>query len=49
MKFKQIGQDGMNRIHLVQGRDKWQAVVEKLMNLQVPHNARDLLTSCGTA
>jgi len=39
----------MNRICLVQDRDKWQAVVEKLLNLQVPHNARDLLTNCRTA
>jgi hypothetical protein len=36
----------MNRI---QDRDKGQAIVEKLKNLQVPHNARDSSTSCGTA
>jgi hypothetical protein len=36
MKLKEIGQDSMNRFYLVQDRDNWQAVVEKLMNLQVP-------------
>jgi hypothetical protein len=29
MKLKEIRQDGMNRIHLVQDRDKRQAAVEK--------------------
>jgi hypothetical protein len=36
MRLKEIGWDGMDRIHLAQERDKWQILVKKVMNLQVP-------------
>jgi hypothetical protein len=32
-------------IHLAQDRDRWQALVNMVMNLQVPSNAGDFLTS----
>jgi hypothetical protein len=35
----------MDWIVLVKDRDRWQAVVNAVMNLLVPHNARNLLTS----
>jgi aryl carrier-like protein len=36
---------GVDSIHMVKDRDKWRAVVSKVMNLQVVHIAGDPLTS----
>jgi hypothetical protein len=34
---------GMNRVDLAQDRDRWQALVNVVMNLQVPPNAENFL------
>jgi hypothetical protein len=34
--FREIGIDGANWIRLAQDRDRWQAFVKTIMNLQVP-------------
>jgi len=35
----------MDRIGLAQDRDRWRALVTVAMNLRIPQNAGDLLTS----
>jgi hypothetical protein len=34
--LREIGWDGMDWIHLAQDRDQWKALVNTVMNLQVP-------------
>jgi hypothetical protein len=41
-----IGWDGMDWIDLPQARDQWRALVDTVMNLQVPQNAGKFLSSC---
>jgi len=36
MDFREIGWEGVDWIHLAQGRDKWRALVDMVMNLRVP-------------
>jgi hypothetical protein len=36
MYLKGMGWEGVVHIHLAQDRDQWQAVVNTVMNLQVP-------------
>jgi len=36
----------MDRIELAHGRDRWRVLVHAVMNLRVPYNAGNLLTSC---
>jgi hypothetical protein len=36
MDLKEIGSEGVDLIHLVQDRDQWWALVNMVMNLQVP-------------
>jgi len=38
----------MDWIDLAQDRNKWQVLVNKVMNIRVPQNARNFLTSCVT-
>jgi hypothetical protein len=42
--LKAIGLEGVDSIHLAQGRDKWWTVVSKVMNLLVPRNAAYFMT-----
>ena len=36
---------GMDWFELAHGRDRWRALVNVVMNIQVPHNAGNFLTS----
>jgi hypothetical protein len=44
--LKEIGWDGMDWIDLAQDKDRWKALVNKVMNLRVPKNAGNFLSSC---
>jgi hypothetical protein len=44
--LREIGWDGMDWIDLAQDRGKWRALVNALMNLQVPKNSGKFLSSC---
>jgi hypothetical protein len=37
--------EGMGRMGLAEDRDRWRAVVNAIMNLRVPQNAGNFLTS----
>jgi hypothetical protein len=43
--LKEIGWEGMECTYLAQNRDKEQAVVNMVMKLWVPQNARNFVTS----
>jgi hypothetical protein len=36
MYVREIGWEGLNWMHLAQGMDQWQALVNTVMNLRVP-------------
>ena len=44
MDLREVGW-GMDWIDLADDRDRWRAVVNAVMNLQVPLNAENLLSS----
>jgi hypothetical protein len=46
MNLREIGWDGMDWIDLAQDRDLWRALVNMVMNLQVPQIAGKLLSNC---
>jgi hypothetical protein len=48
MNLREMGWDGMDWIDLVQDRDQWRALVNTIINLRVPQNARKFLSSCTT-
>jgi hypothetical protein len=39
MALKEMGWEGTAWIHLVQFRDKWETLVNRVMNIQVPQHA----------
>jgi hypothetical protein len=45
MDLWEIGFGDMNWIYLAQDRDRWRALVNTIMNLRVPLNAGNFLTS----
>jgi hypothetical protein len=44
--FRKWAGRGMNRIDLAQDKDRWRALVNSVMNLQVPLNTGNFLTTC---
>jgi hypothetical protein len=47
LKLLLIRWDEMNRINLVQDRDKGLALLKTLMNFRAPHNSGNFLSSSG--
>jgi len=46
MDLQEVGCDYVDWIGLVQDRDRWRTLVSAVMNLRVPLNAGNFLTSC---
>ena len=45
MGLQEVGYGGMDWIDLAQDRDRWRTLVTAIMNLRVPLNAGNFLTS----
>jgi hypothetical protein len=45
MYLQEVEGGSMDRIDLAQDRDRWQGLVDVVMNFQVQHNAGNFLTS----
>jgi hypothetical protein len=49
MDLREIGWYGRDWIELAQDRDQWRALVNTVMNLQVPYNCWNFLNGCTIA
>ena len=47
--FQEVGCGYVDWIGLAQDRDRWRTLVSAVMNLRVPRNAGNFLTSCKTS
>jgi hypothetical protein len=46
MDLREIGWDGVDWFDMPQDRDQWRALVNMVLNLQVPQNAGKFLSGC---
>jgi hypothetical protein len=45
MDLREIGWDGVDWIDMAQNRDQWSALVNTVLNLRIPYNAQEGLSS----
>jgi hypothetical protein len=48
MDLRETGWGGMDWIDLAQDRVKWRALLNRVINFQVPYNVGKFLSSCAT-
>jgi hypothetical protein len=46
MDLRETGWDGVDWINMAQDRDQWRALLNTVMNFQVPLNAENFLSGC---